>query len=169
MAADPVDIATTLGTAGDGSNSGRYPVHDDRRVPDPHPEVPHPGDASACGESRYVAALLVVHRVDGVAITGDGPHLDGDSPDAVVSYEIDLPTCDLDITGHDADTQLTQPPGGDDLTGPANPGAVDQSLSSVFSSFSTFTSRNVSTWTFSRNRAGRNMSHTQASLITTSK
>lgn len=114
--------------------------------------------------------LVLVDGVDRVAVASDGSDLDRHPTPSVTDQNIDFPAIHFDVAGNDGKTARRQPPGRELLTGRAQFGAARaQSLSSVFSSFSTLTSRNVRTWTCSRKRAGRNMSQTQASLITTSK
>ncbi len=123
-----------------------------------------PGDTSNVGSFRRVDG------VDGVPRSRHGSHLDRDSLASVEHEQIDLPAGHTDVAVQLDEPVAGQPPGGESLSRRTVRGAAcAQSLSSVFSSFSTFTSRNVRTWTCSRNRAGRNMSHTQASLMTTSK
>ncbi len=129
-----------------------------------------PGRPRSRCDAPHVGSLGRVDGVDGITRPGHRPHLNGDTPTCVEHEKVDLPAGDGDIPAQLDEPVADQPPGGESLTRRTDRGAAPaQSFSSVFSSFSTFTSRNVRTWTCSRNRAGRNMSHTQASLITTSK
>jgi hypothetical protein len=135
-----------------------------------NPEITDPGDPEPPGETAHMHPLVRVDGVDRVAVAGHGPNLDRHPTPSVLDQYVDLPAIHLDVTGNDAKATPRQPPGRELLTGRAQFSAARaQSFSSVFSSFSTLTSRNVRTWTCSRKRAGRNMSQTQASLITTSK
>jgi len=112
----------------------------------------------------------VVDGVDGITGSCDRPHLDGNSDVTVPEDEVDLAIGPFYVGGLEPQTLFGEPPGCDPLARRTYRGAAaGQSLSSVFSSFSTLTSRKVSTCTFSKNRAGRNMSQTQASLMVTSK
>lgn len=134
------------------------------------PEKVDPARPETTGQRCDPSSLGGVHRVERIALPGDGPYLYHHCGPAVPGDQVDLSVTDTDIPTLDLEPLSRQPPSGDLLAGTADrPSRVAQSLSSVFSSFSTFTSRNVRTRTFSRNRAGRNMSHTQASLIVTSK
>lgn len=122
------------------------------------------------GEATDTPAFIVIYGVDGVATAGRCPDFDHDLLPTVPGDEIDLTVSQVDVAINDSETLAGEPPDRDILSYGASPVArVDQSLSSVFSSFSTLTSRKVSTCTFSRNRAGRNMSQTQASVMVTSK
>jgi len=129
-----------------------------------------PVGADRRAKSANPLSLADVHGVDGVAITCDRAHFDCNPSTPVGHEQIDLTTFDDDIARMKGETSSGEPPGGDRFPGRTQLSAGGrQSFSSVFSSFSTLTSRKVSTCTFSRNRAGRNMSQTQASRITTSK
>jgi hypothetical protein len=129
-----------------------------------------PGGPDPSGESSHMASLGEIDRVDGVTGAGDRPHLDCHPGATVPGEEIDLAGVDGYVPSLDDQTVLGEPTGRDRLARRTCLDAViAQSLSSVFSSFSTLTSRNVSTWTFSRTRAGRNMTQTQASVKVTSK
>lgn len=142
----------------DGGRSHRHSEKVDTTGPD------------TSGESTHPTTFLVRDCVDGVTSAGDGPHLDNDDRRPVAGDDVDLATVDDDVGGFDLEIMLGEPPRGQPFSNPSQGGTgVGQRLSSVFSSFSTLTSRKVSTWTFSRNRAGRNMSQTQASLMVTSK
>ena len=138
--------------------------------PEAHSHQVDPANACLRRDSRHVGSFDGIDGVDRVVTGGDAAHLYGDTAATVGHDEIDLATGNNDIA-----SQLDEPPAGEPkcrepLTRRAQGcAALAQSLSSVFSNFSTFTSRKVSTWTCSRNRAGRNMSHTHASLMTTSK
>lgn len=139
---------------------------DNHRIPERHPEKVDAGRTDACSESPNMMTLLTGHRVDGIPVLGDRSNFDDHPLATITGNQIDFPVDELHIAGNDRQTLLGQPPGGEALPGRTNTGAaVAQSLSSVFSSFSTFTSRKVRTWTVSRKRAGRNMSQTHASVI----
>lgn len=126
--------------------------------------------ADLAGELANVTSLGSVDGVDGVVAAGHGADFDDDPLRLIGHQQVDLTSVDLQIRGDNVQPLLGQPPGRESLSDGAQEGAAfAQSLSSVFSSFSTFTSRKVRTWTCSRNLAGRNMSQTQASFITTSK
>jgi hypothetical protein len=132
-------------------------------------EIDSPGTSRA-PQTSDVTSLGLINRIDGVAGTRDGSDLDCHSGCAVESQEVYLSTPDFDIPRRDLQALLPQPPRRQSLPGlTEHRPAVAQSFSSVFSSFSTLTSRKVRTCTFSRNLAGRNMSQTQASTIVTSK
>lgn len=138
--------------------------------PETNSDQVDPGCTRSPRDASNVGSFGGVDGVDGVTRPGHGSHFHGDTPTSVEHEKVDLPAGDGDIPAQLDEPVADQPPGGESLTRRTDRGAAPaQSLSSVFSSFSTFTSRNVRTWTCSRNRAGRNMSHTQASLITTSK
>lgn len=128
----------------------------------------HPGGLQSSGEVPNVIAFGAVDSVDGISGTGPGPDFYHHLRRTVTGDNVDLATVDFDILPDHRETLLAEPPGSKPLSRIPHRG-VAQSLSSVFSSFSTFTSRKVRTLTCSRNRAGRNMSHTQASLMVTSK
>lgn len=129
-----------------------------------------PGRTYTACEGCNVKSFGGVHRIDRVTGTCDGPHFDGYSNIAVPDDEIYLAVPERHVAPLDDEAPAGQPLRGDRLPGRTDiDAAIPQRLSSVFSSFSTFTSRNVRTCTFSRNRAGRNMSQTQASVMVTSK
>jgi len=135
-----------------------------------NPNEIDPRHTGTAGQRCDAASLAWIHRIDGIARAGDGAHLDGDALGTIASYEIDLAFGEHQIALFDDQTAFSQPARRDRLADRAyGDAAIGQSLSSVLSSFSTFTSRNVSTWTLSRKRAGRNMSQTQASVMVTSK
>lgn len=128
------------------------------------------GRARLPSKTPDVMPLALIDRIDRVALSGNRSDLDGHGGGTISHDQIDLATFDLDVAGHNLETLFGQPPFRETFSCRARVCAVlAQSLSSVFSSFSTFTSRKVSTWTCSRKRAGRNMSQTQASDMTTSK
>jgi hypothetical protein len=135
-----------------------------------NPEITDPGDPEPPGEATDMHPLVLVDGVDGVAVAAHGSNLDRHPTPSITNHDVDLPAIHFDVARNDGKATCRQPPSRELLTGRAQFGAARaQSLSSVFSSFSTLTSRKVRTWTCSRKRAGRNMSQTQASLITTSK
>lgn len=134
------------------------------------PDVVDSRHPEPTAEPSDVGSFAGPDRVDGVATGADRPHLHGNATPVICHEQIDLAPGDLEIPTLEPETLAGQPTQGQILPGgtEGDPASA-QSLSSVFSSFSTLTSRKVSTCTFSRNRAGRNMSQTQASRITTSK
>ena len=135
-----------------------------------HADEVDPTRSHCASEPAHSSALVVVDCVDRIAVTGAGPDFDHDGLLTVPGDEIHFTTAKLEVAIENLNTVAGKPPGGDVLTPRADLAtSVGQSLSSVFSSFSTLTSRKVRTCTFSRNRAGRNMSHTQASVMVTSK
>ncbi len=120
-----------------------------------------------CAHMTAFAPIDGIYRIAGPA---DGAHLDGHASPVIDGEEVDLTTFDLQVPIQDRHALRGEPPGCQMLPGHTQRKArVDQMEISVFSNFSTFTSRKVRTRTVSRNRAGRNMSHTQASLMITSK
>lgn len=154
----------------DGSNSAGEPVELDGIGSERDSEKVDSARPDTTGQRRDPSPLGGADGVERVTVAGDGAHLDHDRGPAVPGDQVDLPVTDYDIAATDFEPLAEQPPGCDSLAGaPQRCAGVVQSLSSVFSSFSTFTSRKVRTRTFSRNRAGRNMSQTHASLIVTSK
>lgn len=88
----------------------------------------------------------MVDRVDRVSGSRDGPYLNGYACRTVTNEEIDLATVDNDVPVLGRDTSLGQPSGRERFSRRTQvETAIGQSLSSVFSSFSTLTSRKVST------------------------
>jgi len=145
-------------------------MHHDTPGVEPDSDEVDSRDAGAARQPPDVPTLFLVDCIDGVTAAADSAHLHCHQSVVIRHQEIDLAPCDLDIAGHEAHALFRQPPCCETLTRRTNEGAASaQSLSSVFSSFSTFTSRKVRTWTCSRNLAGRNISQTQASFMSTSK
>jgi hypothetical protein len=54
-------------------------------------------------------------RIDRVAFTGDGPHLDHDSLPMVDSDQVDLAPAHVDVAGHDLEPVISEESGGDRL------------------------------------------------------
>lgn len=85
------------------------------------------------------------------------------------SEDVELPAIDGDVASHDAHPVTVENGGGQTLAGLAHPATMLGHSDSCLSSSSTLMSLNVNTRTLLRKRAGRNMSHTQASVISISK
>lgn len=139
------------------------------------PPERNPDQVDACyaecgGQMLHPSSFGRVDGIDRVALAGRGANLDGNASPPIEGEQIEFTTRNFDVAVDDRQALVGEPPRRDSFPCRTDLGtAPTQSLSSVFSSFSTLTSRKVSTCTFSRKRAGRNMSQTQASVMVTSK
>ena len=144
-------------------------MHFDAPVAQAHSEMSNPGDAEARRQRADPAPLLRINRVDRIDSSRGGAHL-YHQWGPIVDNEVDLSAAQRSVSGDDVEAPLLEPLGGDGLAQPSQlRPPISQMEISVFSSFSTLTSRKVRTWTCSKKRAGRNMSQTHASDMVTSK
>ncbi len=127
--------------------------------------------ADRSGQLLHLHALRDAYSIDRVVmVPGSGADLDGHPGPAVIGQKVDLTAIHGNIGREDAKPVILEKASGQLLPEtPHSRALVSQSFNSDFSNSSTFTSRKVRTCTCSRKRAGRNMSQTQASFISTSK
>lgn len=114
--------------------------------PEPDTDQIDPPRADFPRDSPHVGTFGRVDCIDGVTGRGHGSHLDCDAAAMVEHHEVDLAAGDSDIAIQFDEPVADQPAGSESLARRTYRGAAPaQSLSSVFSSFSTLTSRNVRT------------------------
>lgn len=100
-------------------------------------------------------------------MSSSGLHLDGDDAGPETNHQVDLPSARPGVAGHDCGAAPDQ-----ELLGYAFPELRQDTATQRRgwgSSSSMFTSRKLITRTFLRKRAGRYISHTQASSRSISK
>lgn len=146
MAIEPLDISETLGSDVTGANSSGHPVDLDAPRPESNAYQVDPDRTCSSRDTPHMRPLGGVDSVDRITLSRDRPHLDSDTLSSVQHQQVDLSAADSHVAIQLDEPAAGQPPGSESLTRRTDRGAADaQSLSSVFSSFSTFTSRNVRT------------------------
>ena len=108
--------------------------------------------AAACPHSDreplHPGPLAPIDRIDRIASSGSGSHLNGDGGAAINGQQVDLPIGESHIGLVDLQPMSRQKPCGKTLPGDSKtPSGVLQMGSSDFSNSSTLTSRKVRTWT----------------------
>lgn len=147
MAGDPVDIDARLQIAVLGCQFSAWePVDLHTPGPETNSEKVDPGDTSLAGQPSHVASLGHVHGVDRVAFAGNRPDLYGHRLAFIRHEQVDFPSIDIHVPGERSETLFGEPPRGEPFPGGSHqcPGLA-QRFNSVFSSFSTLTSRKVRT------------------------
>src|SRR5690606_24511138 len=128
-----------------------------------------PGGADPMGEAGYLGAFAGVERAERVFSAGHRPHLHDQARGSLAGEDVELAGTDGDVASQDLDPVSLQEAGRHHLSCPSEAAAVFAHSSSGRDSSSMLMSLKVRTLTLLRKRAGRNMSQTQASSITTSK
>lgn len=118
----------------------------DSPITNSNPEIVDSRRFDLASQTPHMRSLGRSDRIDRIASGGDGADLDS-HPDLSIAHEkVDLTAVHLKISIQEGESLLAQPRDREPLTDLAEhrPSST-QSLSSVFSSFSTFTSRKVRT------------------------